>query len=109
MARQKPDAQDEPARTDVQETPRNLLESFRLVRQSRHLQAIAGLMCLCSIVTTLGGWQLNAIAKAELVQKDALTAFLGNVQGYSGILALIVQLLITTKLLTSTTSNVQLK
>ena len=97
--RQKPDAQDEPARTDVQETPRNLLESFRLVRQSRHLQAIAGLMCLCSIVTTLGGWQLNAIAKAELVQKDALTAFLGNVQGYSGILALIVQLLITTKLL----------
>jgi AAA family ATP:ADP antiporter len=97
--RQKRDAHDQSARTDVQEAPRNLMESFRLVRQSRHLQAIAGLMCLCSVVTTLGGWQLNAIAKAALVQKDALTAFLGNVQGYSGILALIVQLLITTKLL----------
>ena len=97
--RRRQDAPEESARTNVPETPRNLMESFRLVRQSRHLQAIAGLMCLCSIVTTLGGWQLNAIAKTTLIQKDALTAFLGNVQGYTGIIALVVQLLITTKLL----------
>jgi hypothetical protein len=79
--------------------PGNLLETFRLVRQSRHLQAIAALICLSSIVTTAAGWQLKAIAKATFVQKDVLTAFLGGFQGYAGIAALVAQLLITTKLL----------
>ena len=97
--KQKQDASEEAERKETQESPRNLMESFRLVCQSRHLQAIAALICLSSVVTTIGGWQLNAIAKATLVQKDALTAFLGNVQGYTGVLSLLVQLLVTTKLL----------
>ena len=81
------------------ETPRNLIESFRLVRQSPHLLAIAALILLSSVVTTVGGWQLKAIAKDTLVQKDMIAAYLGAVAGYTGLASLAAQLLITTKLL----------
>jgi AAA family ATP:ADP antiporter len=90
---------EEPGAIDTEEGPRSLMDSFRLVRQSPHLKAIAALICLSSFVTTLGGWQLNAIAKQTLIHKDAITAFLGNVNLYTGIASLIAQLLITTKLL----------
>jgi AAA family ATP:ADP antiporter len=79
--------------------PRNLLESFQLVRQSPHLQAIAALICLSSIVTTAAGWQLKAIAKETIVHKDMMAAYLGGFQAYAGIAAFAAQLLITTKLL----------
>jgi len=79
--------------------PRNLLESFQLVRQSPHLQAIAALICLASIVTTAAGWQLKAIAKETIVNKDMMAAYLGGFQAYAGIAAFAAQLLITTKLL----------
>jgi len=77
---------------------RNLLESFQLVRQSPHLQAIAALICLSSIVTTAANWQFKAIAKEVFVNKDAFTAFIASVVQYTGIASLAVQLLITTKL-----------
>jgi len=82
-----------------QNAPQNLWQSFQLVRESSHLQAIAGLICLGSIVTTAASWQFKAIAKETLVNKDVLTAFFGTFQQYSGILAFAAQLLITTKLL----------
>ena len=84
---------------DNAESPRGLVESFNLVRKSSHLQAIAALICLSSVVTTAAGWQLKAIAKDALVQKDVLAAFFGSFQAYTGIASLIAQLLITTKLL----------
>ncbi len=88
--------------TDIQqapESPAGLLASFRLVRKSPHLQAIAALICLSSVVTTAAGWQLKAIAKETLVQKDVLAAFFGSFQGYTGIGSLAAQLFITTRLL----------
>jgi ATP:ADP antiporter, AAA family len=82
-----------------EENRHSLRESLRLVSESPHLQAIAGLICLSSIITTAAGWQFNAIAKEAIRNKDALTAFLGTFTGYTGIGALIAQLLITGKLL----------
>jgi AAA family ATP:ADP antiporter len=79
--------------------PRNLRESFGLVLRSRHLQAIAALICLSSVVTTAAGWQFKAIAKETLVQKDALAAFFGAFYGCTGIGSLFTQLFLTTKLL----------
>src|SRR5437870_8327182 len=84
---------------EARETPRNLMESFRIVRQSPHLLAIAALILLSSVVTSVAGWQLKAIAKDTLVQKDMIAAYLGAVAGYTGIVSLIAQMLITTKLL----------
>lgn len=83
----------------AEDAPYGFLHSFRLVRESSHLQAIAVLICLSSIVTTAAGWQLNAIAKETLVEKDNLTAFFGLYAGYTGLGSLLAQLLVTGKLL----------
>src|SRR5437773_10301268 len=84
---------------DARETPRNLMESFRIVRQSPHLLAIAALILLSSVVTSVAGWQLKVIAMDTLVQKDMIASYLGAVAGYTGIVSVIAQLLITSKLL----------
>src|SRR5579883_1145037 len=97
--RQKQAAPEDAPPVDDSETPKSLTDSFRLVSQSPHLKTIAALICLSSIVTTLGGWQLNAIAKETLRQKDVLAAFLGSFQFYAGLASLAAQLLLTTKLL----------
>src|SRR5207302_1752169 len=85
--------------TPAEETGYSFRDSFRLVQESRHLQAIAALICLSSIVTTAAGWQFNAIAKETIGNKNALAAFLGAFAGYTGIGSFVAQLLITGKLL----------
>ena len=83
----------------MEESPRTLYESYRLVRASSHLRTIAALICICSIITSLAGWQFRAIAKEFLVQKDALAAFFGSFYGYTGALALAVQIMLTPRIL----------
>lgn len=97
--RERPTDEPETQQAKTDGSPQSLLDSFQLVRQSAHLQAISALICLSSIVTTAAGWQLKAIAKETLVRKDLLAAFFGSFVGHTGIAALIAQLLITSKLL----------
>jgi len=78
---------------------RDLQSSLRLVLSSPYLRAIAAVICLASFVTTLTGWQFKAIAKQFLVNKDALAILFGNFYFYSGILGLLIQLLLTSRLL----------
>jgi AAA family ATP:ADP antiporter len=96
--RQQADETREAAEASSEET-RNLLDSWRLVRDSRHLRAIAVLILLGSVVTTVAGWQYKSIAKESFARKDELTAFFGAVTGYTGIASLFAQLILTTKLL----------
>ncbi len=86
-------------RMTTKDGPRSLLESFLLMRSSKHLTSIATLICITSIVTTAAGWQFKAIAKQSLIETDSLAAFFGSFQGYAGILALAAQLLLTSRLL----------
>jgi len=79
--------------------PRNLIASMRLVFASSYLRAIAAVICISSLVTTLTGWQFLAIAQQVLVKKDALAAFFGDFNFYAGILSLVFQLLFTTRFL----------
>ena len=72
---------------------------MRLVFSSPYLRAIAAVICISSLVTTLTGWQFLAIAQQALVKKDALAIFLGNFNFYAGILSLLFQLLLTTRFL----------
>jgi AAA family ATP:ADP antiporter len=83
----------------VEEQHHNLRESARVVFQSPHLRAIAMLILLGSVVTTMTSWQFKAIAKDAFEQMDGRTAFFGAVTGYTGILSLIAQLVLTAKLL----------
>jgi AAA family ATP:ADP antiporter len=78
---------------------RDLQGSMRLVLSSPYLRAIAAVICLASFVTTLTGWQFKAVAKQFLVNKDALAILFGNFYLYAGILGLLFQLLLTTRVL----------
>jgi AAA family ATP:ADP antiporter len=79
--------------------PRSLRDSFALILQSPHLQAIAALVCVSSMVTTTAAWQLKAIAQEAFPGKQALTIFFGQFDAFTGILALGAQLFLTGPLL----------
>jgi AAA family ATP:ADP antiporter len=81
------------------EDSRNLRESWRLMMASPHLRAIAILILIGSVVTTIAGWQYKSLAKEAFARKDELTAFFGAVTGWTGIAALTLQLILTGKLL----------
>ena len=79
--------------------PRNIFASMRLVFSSSYLSAIAAVICISSLVTTLTGWQFLALMQQFLVKKDAIAAFYGDFNFYAGILSLLFQLLFTTRFL----------
>jgi AAA family ATP:ADP antiporter len=78
---------------------RDFSESLKLVISSPYLRAIAAVICVSSFVTTLTGWQFKAIAKQFLVNKDALAIFFGNFNLYAALVSLLLQLLVTTRIL----------
>jgi len=78
---------------------RNLRESVRSVFSSPYLRAIAVVICISSFATTMTGWQFKALAKQFSVGKDAMAIFFGDFYFYAGVLALLFQLLLTTRLL----------
>ena len=49
--------------------PRNLFGSMRVVFSSSYLRAIAAVICIGSLVTTLTGWQFLAIAQQTLEEE----------------------------------------
>src|ERR1700688_3425543 len=78
---------------------KDLRESVRSVVSSPYLRAIAAVICVSSFATTITGWQFKALAKQFSVGKDAMAIFFGNFYFYAGVLALLFQLLLTTRLL----------
>ena len=79
--------------------PRNLLESVRLLLSSPYLRAIAAVICVSSLVTTLTKWQFLAISQQFLMKKDVMAIFFSNFTFYVGILGLLFQLFLTARLL----------
>jgi AAA family ATP:ADP antiporter len=78
-----------------------LSESFGLVRRSPYLTAIASVIWLAAFVTTVAGWQFKAIAKANIPTTDELAVFFGSFNMFAGLLALILQVLFTSRILRS--------
>jgi len=79
--------------------PRNLAASMRLLFSSPYLRAIAAVICISSLVTTLTDWQFLAIGQQFLVKKDAMAIFFGNFNLYTFTLGLLFQLLLTARFL----------
>jgi ATP:ADP antiporter, AAA family len=79
--------------------PRNMRQSMRVVFASPYLRAIAAVICISSLVTTLTLWQFYAIAQQTLVKKDTLAAFFGDFNFYAGVAALLFQLVGTSRFL----------
>src|SRR5437773_5658287 len=85
--------------TSAGNSPRNLFASMRVVFSSSYLRAIAAVICISSLVTTLTGWQCVAVAEQVLVEKGALAALFGGFNFYAGVFALLFQLLLTSRFL----------
>jgi AAA family ATP:ADP antiporter len=85
------------------EAAENRQEDFRGVLRSvfssPYLRAVAAVICISSLATTLTGWQFKALAKQFSVNKDAMAIFFGDFYFYAGILSLLFQLFVTTRLL----------
>jgi AAA family ATP:ADP antiporter len=72
-----------------------LRASLRLVLDSPHLRAIAGVVLLSSFVTAVTGWQFKAMAQEALVTQNSLAAFFGGFNASVGALCVLTQLLLT--------------
>lgn len=95
--RERPHGLDDP---ELEEGTRaGLGESLALIWSSPYLRAIAGVVLVSSLVTTIAGWQFKAIAKEHIPQTDQLTAFFGSFNFYAGLVSLGAQLVLTTRLL----------
>ena len=88
-----------PQETPRQGTPHNLLQSLGLLRQLPYLRTIASLIFIASLVTSVAGWQFKALAKHFFVEKDALAHFFLDFYFYAGVACLLVQLLLTARVL----------
>jgi ATP:ADP antiporter, AAA family len=73
--------------------------SVQLIRRSPYLLAIAAVILLSSFTTTVAGWQFKALTGASIEGKDALAAFFGKFNFYAGLLAFVLQWLLTGRLL----------
>jgi AAA family ATP:ADP antiporter len=89
----------EPAKVSEASQEENLLSSMKLVLASPYLRAIASVIWISNFVTAVISWQFKAVAKEFIPAKDHLTAFFGDFTFYAGILALVTQLLLTSRLL----------
>jgi ATP/ADP translocase len=76
-----------------------LAAQLRRLWTSPHLRAIAILICLSSFATTTASWQFKAIAKQAIPTTAELAAFFGEFNFYAAILALLIQMLLTSRLL----------
>jgi AAA family ATP:ADP antiporter len=76
-----------------------LWSSFRLVRGSAYVRAIAALVIISAVTTTVAGWQFKAIAKAAVPNTDDLAMFFGTFNMIAGLMSLLLQLLLTGRVL----------
>jgi AAA family ATP:ADP antiporter len=73
--------------------------SLRLIRESAYLKAIAALILLAALSTTIAGWQFKAIAKQAVPGTDELAMFFGTFNMIAGLMSLALQLLLTSRVL----------
>ncbi len=85
--------------TGTDRSAATLFGSLGLVRESPYLRAIAALVLISALTTTVAGWQFKAIAKAAIPGTDDLAMFFGTFNMIAGVMSLILQLLLTGRVL----------
>jgi len=89
---------DTPASGDVKDRfP--LWGALKLIRESAYLRAIAALILIAALTTTVAGWQFKAIAKQAVPDTDELAMFFGTFNMIAGLMSLGLQLLLTGRVL----------
>lgn len=78
---------------------KEIVESpFRLIRKSKHLSYLAGIIGVSVIVAKLVDYQFNAIASFKISDPDELTAFFGFWFSNFNLFSLLIQLFLTRRL-----------
>jgi len=93
------DEQTTPGRSSETAPTRSPAASLQLLISSPYLRAIAAVICISSLVTTLTGWQFYALGQQFLVKKDAMAIFFGDFYFYVGLAGLLFQFLLTSRFL----------
>ena len=80
-----------------QQTPENSLAEnpYQLIRKSRHLTFMAGIIGVSVIVAKLVDYQFSAVASLSIPDPDKLTAFFGFWFSNFNLLSLVIQLFVT--------------
>ena len=73
--------------------------AMRLIRESPYLRSIAALILIAALTTTIAGWQFKAIAKAAVPATDDLAMFFGTFNMVAGLMSLLLQLVLTARVL----------
>jgi ATP/ADP translocase len=84
-----------------QARPRNLTESLKVISGSKHLRLLAGLVFISALATTSIEFQYSVTVDNAMDGADALASFFLKVRGRISIIALLVQILLTSRLLAS--------
>ncbi len=75
--------------------------ALRLILDSRHLIFLAGIICVGVLAANLADYQYRVLAERAFVESDALTAFFGLMQSLVNVFALVIQLLLTSRVMKS--------
>jgi ATP:ADP antiporter, AAA family len=78
-----------------------ILTALQIIVGSKYLKAIAAVILLSSLATTVEAWQFKAIAKSAIPDTDALTMFFGTFNMVAGVVSLALQVLLTGRALRS--------
>lgn len=70
-----------------------------IIRDSRHIQLIVGILTLMVVVTTLVDYQFKTVAARAYPTEEALTTFMGHFYGRVSIIALLVQFVLAPRLM----------
>jgi AAA family ATP:ADP antiporter len=82
------------------DVPRNLRQMWAYIQNSRYLLLITALIAVGCASTMILTYQFQVIAKASYgADKAALAAFFGRFNGYAGLAAFLLQMLLTGRLL----------
>ena len=73
--------------------------AMRLIRESPYLKSIAALILIAALTTTIAGWQFKAIAKEAVPGTDDLAMFFGTFNMVAGLMSLLLQLILTARVL----------
>ena len=73
--------------------------AIRLIRESAYLKSIAALILIAAVTTTIAGWQFKAIAKEAVPGTDELAMFFGTFNMIAGLMSLLLQLVLTARVL----------
>ncbi len=85
-------------RGEREQIPTRISQTLRVIMASRHLRAIAALVFLTALATSLIDWQFKAVA-GETLSGDRLTAFFSFFFAVSSTLSILVQLFLTGRLI----------